>query len=168
MNNKILIGSIIAVAILVIVSFTSVVGYNSVESDVKISPLFNIRSSRAVDEDGKDLTCDYVGKGEENVLSIPKRDTQQYMLGKLINMIGKMDDKTYDRFVQLVKKINIVQNSKINDNEIEVIPAPATIYFLRPICLTLYFFIAIPVSILITILLNSDMLCELAGLPTFN
>jgi hypothetical protein len=42
MNKKILIDSIIAVEILVLVSFTSVVGYISVESDVKISPLFNI------------------------------------------------------------------------------------------------------------------------------
>ena len=42
MNNKILIGSIASVVILILVSFTSVVGYNSVESDVKVSPLFNI------------------------------------------------------------------------------------------------------------------------------
>ena len=37
MNKKILIGSIIAVAILILVSFSSVVGYNSVESDLDIS-----------------------------------------------------------------------------------------------------------------------------------
>ncbi len=65
MNNKILIGSIIAVAILIGVSFTSVVGYNSIESDKKLSPLFNIRTSRAVDKDSKDLSCEYVGKGED-------------------------------------------------------------------------------------------------------
>jgi len=43
MQKKILIGSIASVIILILVSFTSVVGYNSVESDVKDSPLFNIR-----------------------------------------------------------------------------------------------------------------------------
>ena len=37
MNKKILIGSIIAVVILVLVSFSSVVGYNSVKSDLDIS-----------------------------------------------------------------------------------------------------------------------------------
>jgi len=50
MNKKILLGSILSVAILILVSFTSVLGYNSVDSDVKASPLFNIRSSRAIDE----------------------------------------------------------------------------------------------------------------------
>jgi hypothetical protein len=60
MNNKILTGSIIAVAILILVSFTSVVGYSSVESDGKSSPLFNVRSSRAIDKNGKVFTTDYV------------------------------------------------------------------------------------------------------------
>jgi len=74
MNKKILIGSIIAVAILILVSFTSVVGYRRVESNVKDSPLFNIRSSRAVDKEGKDFTTDYVGKGEEINIPVPKRN----------------------------------------------------------------------------------------------
>jgi hypothetical protein len=78
MNNKILIGSIIVVAILVLMSFTSVVGYNSVESDVKISPLFNIRSRRAVDKECKDFTCDYFGKGEEIKISLGKRPNISY------------------------------------------------------------------------------------------
>ena len=58
MNKKILIGSIIAVTILIGVSFTSVVGYRSVASDVKASPLFNIRTSRAIDEEEKGLRCE--------------------------------------------------------------------------------------------------------------
>ena len=64
MNKKILLGSIIAAVILVLVSFTSVVGYSSVKSTSgKASPLFSIRTSRAIDEETKDFTCDYVGKG---------------------------------------------------------------------------------------------------------
>ena len=54
MNKKILIGSIIAVAILIGISFISVVGYNSVESNAKASPLFNIRTQRAIDGERKD------------------------------------------------------------------------------------------------------------------
>ena len=71
MNKKILIGSILSVAILILVSFTSVVGYNSVDSDMKPSPLFNIRTSRAIDKESQDLSCEYVGKGEEINLLIP-------------------------------------------------------------------------------------------------
>ena len=56
------------IIILIMVSFTSVVGYRSVESEVKASPLFHIRTSRAIDVETEDLTCDYVGKGEESIL----------------------------------------------------------------------------------------------------
>jgi len=56
MNKKILIGSIIADVILVMVSFTGVVGYQTTKSStiVKASPLFTVRSCRAIDEDSKD------------------------------------------------------------------------------------------------------------------
>ena len=52
MKKKIIIGSIIAVAILVGVSLTSVVGYKRVESDFRESPLFNVRSERAIETSG--------------------------------------------------------------------------------------------------------------------
>jgi len=99
MNKKILIGSIIAVTVLIGVSFTSVVGYRSGASDVKASPLFNIRCSRAIDEESGDLSCEYVGKGEVGILSIPKRDDRIELTYKIIESIIKMDDKTYDRFI---------------------------------------------------------------------
>jgi hypothetical protein len=167
MNKKIILGSITSVVILVIVSFTSIGGYGSDESKMNLSPLFNIRITRAIQRDGEDLVCDYVGKGEDNVLSIPKKNTQQYKIGKLINIIRNMNDKTYDRFVDIVKNANFNYNNKKNDEKIKVLPAPATIHFLRPICLTLYFFIAIPIAILITVIFNIDIICELAELPTF-
>jgi hypothetical protein len=116
MNNKILIGSIIAVAILILVSFTSVVGNNSVDSNVKVSPLFNIRSSRAIQKDGKSFTTDYVGKGEESVLSIPKRDNINSLLQKTISIIREMDE---DEIKQLNKDIQnyIQRDSNTNLDE---------------------------------------------------
>jgi len=68
----------------------------------KASPLFAVRSSRAINEESKEFTCDYVGKGEEIVLSIPKRDDRTESLQKFIDIIGKMDDKTFNIFVRLV------------------------------------------------------------------
>jgi hypothetical protein len=102
MNKKILIGSIIALCILVGVSFTSVVGYRSVASDVKASPLFNIRSSRAIDEESEDLSCDYLGSGNSINLLIPERDDKIELIQKAIESIRKMDDKTFKRFVEIV------------------------------------------------------------------
>ena len=81
MNKKILISSIIAVAILILVSFTGVVGYQTTQSSTmaRASPLFAVRSSRAIDEESKDIVCDYIGKG--NTFPIPRRDDKTAIIG---------------------------------------------------------------------------------------
>ena len=108
MNKKILIGSIIALCVLVGVSFTSVVGYRSVASDVKESPLFNIRSSRAINEESKGLTSEYVGK-DNSVITYPsKLDSKGTQITEVINRISKMSDKAYSRFIAFI--ISQLQN----------------------------------------------------------
>ena len=64
MNKKIIIASIIIVAILVGVSLTSVVGYQSVESNFWESPLFNVRSNLVIDNENKVLNREYLKKGK--------------------------------------------------------------------------------------------------------
>jgi hypothetical protein len=113
MNNKILMGSIIAVSLLIGVSFTSVVGVNSVESDVKISPLFNIRSRRAINQDGKGFTTDYVGKGEEIIIPLSDRNNIEVFIVKIIDRISKMDDKTINKFIFFA--INKIKHSNNSD-----------------------------------------------------
>lgn len=115
MNKKILIGSIIALCILISISFTSVVGYRSVVSDVNVSPLFNIRSSRAIDEENRDFSCEYVGKGEESVLSIPKRIERLKLAQMVIDIIGRMDSKTYNKFIKTA--INHLKQNNIDNHE---------------------------------------------------
>ena len=58
MNKKILMGSIVSVAILILVSFTGVVGYQTTKSSTiaRASPLFTVRSNRAIDKESKDFT----------------------------------------------------------------------------------------------------------------
>ncbi len=112
MNNKILIGSIIAVTILIGVSFTSVVGYRSGASDVKASPLFNIRSSRAIDEESRDLSCAYVGMEEEIIISLIKRDNVNVIFQNMLESISGMNDETFNRFIDFVI-------SRINQNNID-------------------------------------------------
>ncbi len=119
MNNKILIGSIIAVVILVLVSFTGVVGYQTTKSTIaRASPLFSVRSSRAIDEESKDIASDYVGKGEDSILSIPKRDDRTALDQKVLETISKMDDKTFKAYLNLI--INQIQrNDKYDDVNIK-------------------------------------------------
>ena len=104
MNKKILIGSIIAVVILVLVSFTGVVGYQTTKSSTiaRASPLFSVRSSRAIDEESKEFTYDYVGKGEEINLKIPKRYDRIGIVQNFINRLSKMDDKTLDILIDRI------------------------------------------------------------------
>ena len=119
MRKDILIGSIIAVVILVLVSFTGVVGYQTTKSSTftKASPLFSVRSNRALDKQSKDFACNYVGKGKSTPITIPKRDGRTASFHKaqrLIDIISKMDDKAFDRLVSSVIK-HIHQDNTFKD-----------------------------------------------------
>jgi len=127
MNNKIPIGSIIAISILIGVSFTSVVGYRSVDSDVKASPLFNIRTSRAIDEENNIVTSEYVGKGDVINLSIPTRDNNIEAFQKFIDLISYIDDVKFNFFIRFIAN-NIQNNKRIRDKNIGSIET-ALIYF---------------------------------------
>ncbi len=127
MNKKILLGSIIAVVILVLVSFTGVVGYQTTKSSTiaRASPLFSIRSKRAIDEESKDLTSDYVGKGEESVLSIPRLDTRRALL---IDRISRMDDKSYNMLLAQTINYLTIRNQLKDKNIGKII---TSIHYLR-------------------------------------
>ncbi len=121
MDRKILVGSIIAVAILVLVSFTSVVGYSSVKSTTgKESPLFNIRTNRAIGKEDQVLTSNHVGKG--NTLPFPKRDDKEILTQKAVDIIRMIDDKTFDKFIASIiasaqkdKRFNDVSPDEIRE-----------------------------------------------------
>jgi len=96
------------------VSFTGVVGYQTKSSTIaRASPLFSVRSKRALDKESKDLTCDYVGKGEGINIPLPTRNSKGVSFDRLVDTIKRMDDKSFDKFVKRVIA-NINQNNKIN------------------------------------------------------
>jgi len=118
MNNKIFISSIIVVAVLIGVSFTSVVGYKSIDSDLKASPLFNIRSSRAIDEESEDLTSDYLKKGRDIKIHLPTRNNKVILLERFANIIKMMNDKSYDRFVEIIiKHLRMIDDFQENNKD---------------------------------------------------
>ena len=105
MNKKIIIVSIIAVAILILVSFTGVVGYQTTKSSTiaRASPLFAVRSNRAINEESKDLSCNYLGKGIDSNIYIPIRDNKQLTVQRFIDLVSSMDDDNFNKFItQLV------------------------------------------------------------------
>ncbi|MBA7636882.1 hypothetical protein ES703_44510 [subsurface metagenome] len=119
MNKKILLGSIIAVVILVLVSFTGVVGYQTTKSSTiaKASPLFSVRSKRAIDEENKGIACDYVGKGEESKIQIPPRNNLTIQIHDTINKIRMLDDKEFKAFLTYIK-IHLAQEYKHKEEDI--------------------------------------------------
>ena len=118
MKTKILVGSIGAGVILILVSFTNVVGVQSTTSgSVNESPLFSIRTKKAIHKEGKTvLTSDYLGKGRGNVLQFPTRDNKIESLIKIIECISKMDDKTFEHVVELCMK-RIKQDGTIGTSD---------------------------------------------------
>jgi len=101
MKKKILIGCIIAVALLTLVSFSSVVGYSSVKSDNKVlSPLFGIRTNRAINNKQDAIESDYIGKGKKNVIPLPIRDEKMILLQKVVNKISKMDEQSRNELLE--------------------------------------------------------------------
>lgn len=118
MNKKTLIGSIIAITVLIGVSFSSVIGYRSVKSNVITSPLFNIRTNRAIDKQNVDLKYQYVGKDNDINLIIPDRNYNIERIQKSIGFIQSMNDETFNKFLNLV--INRIQtNNEFKDVKID-------------------------------------------------
>ena len=115
MNKKIVIGSVMAVILLILVSFTNVVGFKNYESNSKInSPLFGIRTKKAIDEERIDLTCDYLDKGKESDIHLPDRDSNSYYIRKIIKKISNMNDKS---ILLSVQQMYQTFQDKLEDNE---------------------------------------------------
>ena len=121
MKKKILIGSIIAVVILTLVSFSSVVGYSSVKSDSRIaSPLFGIRTNRAINKEQDAVTSDYIGKGKAINILLPRRNDKTELVEKFVIQLKMMNDKSFDRFVDFIIKNHNQRfdSQEFNDGEI--------------------------------------------------
>ena len=100
MDKKILVGSIIAVAVLIGVSFTSVVGFHSVKSTSAIhSPLFGIRIRRAIGQRQQDISTDYLGYGESINIYLTGRIRRAEQVQKAIDILRDMDDRAFSKMV---------------------------------------------------------------------
>ena len=127
MNKKILIGSITAVVILVLVSFTGIGGYQTISSTIaKVSPLFTIRTNRAIGVESKNLNCNYTSK--RIMLPFPNRDEKNKLTEEIVDSIRKMDDKTYEKFIATI--IDFAQKD-IRFNNVNSDKIKEALYLLR-------------------------------------
>jgi len=114
MKKKLLaIGSICAVAILLGVSFTSVVGYSNTKSKMIESPLYNLRTNRAIENSEDVTTCDFVGKGKASTVDIPMPDSGTGLIKHIIDRFSKMNYEAFNNFIALaIKRIKHSEKGK--------------------------------------------------------
>ncbi len=102
LDKKPLIGvSILVVVLLVLGSLSNVVGYQSVKSTINNSPLFTTRIQKATNHQQNIITSQYLGIGNGYLLQFPTRDNNPESLKKTIEIISKMDDKSFAQFTEL-------------------------------------------------------------------
>ena len=103
MENKLLtFGSITVCVVLVLAGLSPVVGYNSVESGVKDSPLFHLRTQRAIDKGQNIQTCTYLGKGIATDILFPRQDSSAKMVQRVINRLRSMEEEEFNIFIYLI------------------------------------------------------------------
>ena len=110
MKKKIIICSIIAVLSLILISFTSVVGIITIEPSVKTSPLFKIRTSRAIGGgDQINPKSNFFGKEEKARIPLSFQ-TRANFNQNLIQKIKEIDEKIFDKLLTYV--IQDIRNSE--------------------------------------------------------
>jgi hypothetical protein len=138
-KKPLIVVSICAVVLLVLGSLSNVVGYQSVKSStVNDSPIFQTRTQRATNQQQNIITSQYLGMGNGNLLQFPSRDNRTEQLKKAINIISKMDDKTFERFTELciqrARQVNTLSDTNPNEitrvlNQLRTIPETITYSF---------------------------------------
>jgi hypothetical protein len=105
--------STVSVILLILASLTNVVGYQSIKSDgVNDSPLFSVRTQRATNQQQNTITSQYLGKGRYTI-PFPLRDNRTELIRKFIDVVRRMDDATFNRFIDsAVKQLNHKENFK--------------------------------------------------------
>lgn len=118
MNNKIMISCIGAIIVIVLTSFTSVVGFQIPKSTlIKDTPLFSIRSRRATNRPyTRVINAEYIGKRKSINLQFPSTSTL-LLFQRAIDGIKQMNDITFNKFLDTATK-NLFERHKINREEI--------------------------------------------------
>ncbi len=88
MNKKILIGCFGAAVIIVLTLFTSVVGTQTTENlENNVSPLFEIRTERAIEIEVQKMKCSFIG--ENNRFFVPRPEIKRIYRSEFPTQLGE-------------------------------------------------------------------------------
>jgi len=118
MKKKILLGSIIAVVVIVLTSFTSVVGFQSTESNsIKESPLFRIRTKMTInDKSTIMITSNYIGRDSKQIIPFPNIEKRNDLQQTILSIIESLSDKEFESLLNLILKSSM-EKTGLNSNE---------------------------------------------------
>jgi hypothetical protein len=108
MNKKILIGvCILATTIMILTGLSPVIGFQRIKTiGATGSPLFQVRTSRAINDDTMKITGEYVRQGE--LMPFPLNNLRDSPYLKTIDSIGDMNDEEIHRITdQLLSYIQM-------------------------------------------------------------
>jgi len=115
-KKKIIIGSIGAVVLILLTSFTIVIGKQANNGTTTNSPLFSIRIQKTIKGEQESVTSYYLGRGRESEISIIYRDNRIESLQKIIEKINKMSD------AQLAELAGLIGcNKMVNENRQQIL-----------------------------------------------
>jgi len=126
MNSIVKIGSIFAAAVIIIVSFASVVAYQSVQSTEKDShsPLFSIRIQHAINKASeRSMTSDYLGKGKTLYLFTSSQSLFHVQLDKALKIINNnptMVQKLFERISNSPQVLHLLQRYGVSVTDIKL------------------------------------------------
>jgi hypothetical protein len=110
-KKKIIIGSFGAAVLILLTSFTMVIGKQTNNETNANSPLFAIRIQNTINGEQKSVTSYYLGKGKECKISVINRDTKIDLLQKIIEKISKMNDAQLAELAFLIYSNKIVKEN---------------------------------------------------------
>jgi len=120
MNKKILIISISAAVLLVVASFSSVIGTNDVKSTNKIeSPLFMVRTQRSLSKDDQArVQSHYLGKGLTSNLFITTKPSLSMVIDRTVKLLNQ-NPVFFAKFLETITSNSHVR-SLLQDNGISM------------------------------------------------
>jgi len=167
MNDKILFGGSVAVGVIIVLaSFASVVGFNSVDSEVVDSPLFKYRTNNAIDSETHKIKSEYVGKGQVFPIHQGERNSKMILIQKYLGILKRLDKDDIEKLKPLMNNKNI-QNTKLL-SDVDEEPLPATIDQWIPGCGITLFFEYMFIIFALMLLGIGNIIRDLTFLPTTN
>jgi len=127
MKKKLLFGSILTIIILLAIPINSVISLE--QKEARSSPLYQTRTDKALGQEEELIISEYVGKGQEVVITNFAPSEAQNMIKRIFNAVENEDEQELIRINQEIEDNLYLQKAiseyfNLNGNSITTEPNP--------------------------------------------